>query len=78
MDGPMAIQLNTCLSSVALFARRPTCRCSAIMASPVAAPQVSAVTHSTPNTGKATAAAAPADAMPTAMATGFLSPRRSA
>jgi hypothetical protein len=48
--------LNTCLSCVApLAAERPTCRCSAMTAAPVAPPVSSAATHMTGKIGKITA-----------------------
>ena len=72
MAGPMASQENTCLSWVGLSAARPTWRCSAIEAAPVAPPVSKALRHSTGNTGKATASPAPAVAAITLKPTGRL------
>lgn len=78
IEGPTAIQLNTWRSSVASWASRPTWRCSAIMAIPLAAPQAVAERHSTQNAGQATASMAPALATATATRTGWRKPCRSA
>ena len=64
--GPMASQLNTCRSWVESCAARPTWRCRAMVAAPVAPPVNSAARHSTGKMGKASASAAPAAAATTA------------
>ena len=76
--GPMESQLNTCRSCTGPLAARPTCRCKAITAVPVAPPVNSADRHNTGNTGKATAAPAPVIAASTLYLTGRFSPWRSA
>ena len=76
--GPMASQLNTWRNWVVSCAARPTWRCSAMMARPVAPPVIRAERHITENTGKISESPAPAHAMTTAMPTGRLRPCRSA
>ena len=76
--GPIASQEKTCFIWVGVSAARPTWRCSAIDAAPVAPPVSSALAHSTGNTGKATASPAPAAAAITAKPTGRRRPWRSA
>ena len=78
MAGPMASHENTCLSWVGLAAARPTWRCMAMDAAPVAPPVNKALRHSTGNTGKSTARPAPALAATTLMAIGRFRPWRSA
>ena len=76
--GPMASHEKTCLSCVGFSAARPTWRCSAIDAAPVAPPVSNALAHSTGNTGNATARPAPSVAAITDSPIGRLSPWRSA
>ena len=73
----MASQLNTCRSSLASCAMRPTWRCSAITVRPDAAPVISAARHNTGNTGQAAANALPITATTTASRTGRRMPWRS-
>ncbi len=76
--GPIASHENTCLSWVGFSAARPTCRCRAMDAAPVAPPVSSALTQSTGNTGHTTARPAPRVAAMMEMPIGRLSPWRSA
>ena len=76
--GPIASQLKTLRSVTLSCASRPTWRCRAMMAAPEAPPLSSAARHSTGYMGKITASPAPRLAATTLMASGRLSPWRSA
>ena len=78
MAGPMANQLKACLSSVMPWARRPTWRCKAITAAPVAPPVNKALMHSTGKVGQITAKPVPTLPSTTLQPTGRLRPWRSA
>ena len=77
-DRPMAIQLKTFCNSTRLLARRPTCRCRAISALPVAPPHSSAVRQSTGKTGQIAARPVPMMVNTTLKVTGWRSVCRSA